>query len=167
MRTIAAAARSKIYAQEMSGAFPVLLEITHYVAGYDSPTRIVNNHEQLFYTDERGGFYYEPFPFRFDPPDLREDGGISNARLTICAIDQQLAYILRSTAYAPTVRAIATFWNYDGSHLVFEPVASWEFTVRNVSGNAETITAELVYETRLGLEAPGCSFRPSLFPGIF
>ena len=161
-RALSSTARAALYAQESGFALPVLLEITHGVSGFANPLRIVNNEVDLTF----GGYVYSAFPFRFDPPDQREDGAIQNARITICAIDQQIAAILRSTATPPTVRAVATFWS-DESGTVFEQIAAWDMTLRNVSGNAETITADLIYEDRLDNEAPVDEFRPTTFPGVF
>ena len=161
MRTISATARASLFAQQTGAVFPVLLEITHDVAGYTSPLRIVNNTVDLTYS----AHLYSAFPFRFDPPDLKDDGSVANAKLSICAVDQQIAAVLRSTANAPTVRAVAMFWNDESGSVVFEEVASWDFTLRNVSGNAETISADLVYEDRLDNAVPGGEFN-SHFPGI-
>ncbi|MBL8967960.1 MAG: DUF1833 family protein [Spirochaetaceae bacterium] len=161
-RAISSTARAALYAQEAGFALPVLLEITHGVAGVANPLRIANNETDLTF----GGQTYLAFPFRFDPPDQREDGSIQNARLTICAVDQQIAAVLRSTQSPPSVRAVATFWSDEGG-MVFEQVAAWDMTLRNVSGNAEQITADLIYEERLDNEAPADEFRPTTFPGVF
>jgi hypothetical protein len=161
-RSLSATTRAELYASETGSVLPVLLEITHGVAGYSNPLRIANNTEDLSY----GGYTWLSFPFRFDPPDQSEDSSIANARITICAVDQQLAAILRSTSTPATVRAVATFYHDDGT-LVFEQIAAWTFTLRNVTGNAETITADLIYEDRLDNEVPVDEFRPNTFPGLF
>lgn len=161
-RALTSTSKAALFARETGASLPVLLAITHGVAGYTNPLLIVNNNEDMVYD----GDTYVGFPFRFDPPDVRGPGEIVNARLTICAVDQQIAAILRSATTIPTVTAIAAYYD-DGGSTVFEEMASWDFTVRNVSGNADTITAELVYEDRLDNEVPSCEFRPTTFPGIF
>lgn len=160
-RNVSATARAALYAQQTGAAFPILIEITHGVAGYDNPLRLVNNTVNLTY----GGHVYLAFPFKFDPPDQKDDGSIANGKLSICAVDQQIAAILRSTQTAPTVRSIATFWDDETGTVVFEEVASWEFTLRNVSGAVDVISADLIYEDRLDNAVPGCEFN-SHFPGI-
>jgi len=162
-RTISTTARASLFAQEGGFALPVLLEITHGVTGYENPLRIANNPTDLVYD----GDTYHGFAFRFDPPDVGNEGAISNARLAVCAVDQQLAAIIRSTETPPTVQAIATYWSDESGSLVFEPVASWLFTVGRVQGNVDTVSAELVYEDRLDNEAPADEFRPTSFPGLF
>lgn len=161
-RSVSAAARAGLYAQQSAYALPILIEITHGVTGYENPLRLVNNQTALTYN----GNVYLPFPFRFDPPDVKESGEISNAKISICAVDQQISAILRSTQTPPSLRAVAMFWN-DESGTVFEPMASWSFDLRNVSGNAEIITADLIYESALDFEFPALEFRPTTFPGVF
>jgi len=160
-RTLSATARASLYAQETGAAYPILIEITHGVAGYDNPLRLVNNTVNLTY----GGHVYLAFPFKFDPPDQKDDGTIANAKLSVCAVDQQIAAILRSTAVAPTVRAVATFWSDESGSVAFEEIASWDFTLRNVSGSVDVISADLIYEDRLDNAVPGSEFN-SHFPGI-
>jgi len=163
MRTISTTARASLFAQEGGFALPVLLEITHGVTGYENPLRIANNPTDLVYD----GDTYHGFAFRFDPPDVGNEGAISNARLSVCAVDQQLAAIIRSTETPPTVQAVAAFYSDESGSLVFEPVASWAFTVGRVQGSLDTVTAELVYEDRLDNDMPADEFRPNMFPGLF
>jgi len=160
-RTVSATARAALYAQQTSAALPILIEITHGVAGYDNPLRLVNNTVDLVF----GGYTYLAFPFKFDPPDQKDDGTIANAKVTICAVDQQIAAILRSTAIAPTVRAVATFWDDESGSVVFEEIASWDFTLRNATGSSGVISADLIYEDRLDNAVPSGEFN-SHFPGI-
>lgn len=166
MRTIPEAIRTAFYKQEAGYCIPCLLEITHGVAGYDNPLRLCNNTVDL---DFDGETYYA-FPFKYDPPDIKGEGEVVNAKLSICAVDQQIAAIIRSINPrdgAPTVRAVATFWSDESGSVVFDEIASWEFEMRNISGNQLLITAELVYETALDNEAPGDEFRPTSHPGLF
>lgn len=163
-RTISSIARASLFAQEGGFALPILLEITHGVAGYTNPLRIANNPTDLVYD----GNTYAGFAFRFDPPDVGNEGEIANARLSVCAVDQQLAAIIRSTETPPTVQAIAMYWSDESGSLVFEPpLASWFFTIGRVQGSVDTISAELVYEDRLDNEIPADEFRPTTFPGLF
>jgi len=163
MRTIPAQARASLNAESGGYSLPVLLEITHGVAGYPNPLRIVNNTVALTYESNE----YLPYPFRFDPPDVLDSGQIANARITISAVDQQIAAIIRSTDVPPSVVARAMYYSDETGSVVFEPLASWSHTIRNVSGTVDAISAELVYEDRLDLEIPGDEFRPTNFPGVF
>jgi len=163
VRSLSSTMRAGLYSESSGHSLPVLLSITHGVAGYPNPLLIVNNTTNLVYS----GNTYIAFPFKFDPPDIRDAGEIANARLTISAIDQQIAAIVRSTDVPPTVIAHAMFYTDETGSVYFEPMASWEFVLRNVGGNAEMITADLIYEERLDLEFPVLEFRPNTFPGLF
>lgn len=162
MRTVSAQARAAFYAQSSGYSLPILLEITHGVSGIANPLLIVNNTVNLTYNSK----VYSAFPFKFDPPNVSNSGELSNAKLSICAVDQQIAYILRSTSTPPTIKAVAMFFNNEGS-MIFEPIASWEFILRNVQGTADIISADLIYEDRLDYEFPVGEFRPTDFPGLF
>lgn len=158
-RTLSSTATAALFAQQTGISIPVLIEITHGVAGYDNPLRLVNNTEDVTYD----GDTYTAFPFVYDMPDVRDDGSIQNARITFCAVDQRIAAILRSTQIAPTATAIALM--VDGTWM--EPLASQALTLRRVSGGLDTVSAELVYEEALDNEFPADDFRPTTFPGLF
>ncbi len=162
MRTISATAREQFYKQSSGYSLPILIEITHGVSGYMDPLRLANNSETLNYN---GNDYY-PYPFIFSFPAILDNGSIQNGKIQICAVDQQIAKIVRSTSTPPTVRAVAMFY-YDNGAVTFEPVAAWDFEIANVSGNSEVISADLIYETRLEYEYPVGGFRPIDFPGVF
>lgn len=160
MRTIASAVIEQFYKQQGGFAVPALVEITHGVEGYLNPLRLVNNSEAIEYD---GDTYY-PYPFTFDPPDLSSDK-IAHGRFSICAVDQMIASIVRSTETAPTLtfRAICVIV---GTTTVIEPVAAWEFTMRDISGDEKVISATLEYENRLMLETPPLEYLPQDFPGV-
>ena len=130
--TIDAAARVSLNNESGGYSLPILIEITHGVAGYDNPLRIVNNNVDLVY----GGNTYLAFPFTYDPPDQKEDGTITSARLTISAIDQSIAAILRSTTTPPTVVARAMYWSDESGTVQLQPSgtstlskSAWRFPV--------------------------------------
>lgn len=160
MRTIDSAVIAQFYKQQGGFAVPALVAITHGVAGYLNPLRLVNNTENIVYD---GDTYY-PYPFTFDPPDLASDK-IANGKFTICAIDQMIARIIRSTETPPTLifKAVCVIV---GTTTVIEPVASWSFTLREISGNEKVISATLEYENRLMYATPSVEYLPQDFPGV-
>jgi len=180
MRTIASAALQKLYASESGISLPILIEIDHDT--WATPLYLVNNKDDVVY----GGQTYTAFPFRFDPADVNTDGSIQNGRITIAAIDRTITAAIRALSTPPTITTIAalisytptgfasdTFYPSDatfpgaGLSYTIEPLATWTFTLRNVSGNAEYITGELEYENSLENEFPAMEFRPRDFPGLF
>ena len=160
MRTLSAAVVAQFYKQQGGYAVPALVEITHGVAGYLNPLRLVNNTEAIEY----GGVTYYPYPFTFDPPDLSTDK-IAHGRFSICAVDQMIAKIVRSTEVAPTLtfRAVCVIV---GGTTIIEPVAQWAFTMRDISGDEKAISATLEYENRLMLDTPPLEYLPQDFPGV-
>lgn len=158
MRAMSAAALKAMFQSDTSAMFPVLIEIDH--DSLASPLRLVCNNADLTY----GGNVYTAFPFRFDPPDETDDQ-IANARLTICNVDRSIVDIIRNLPSRATVSAIAAFYFDEGS-LVFEPLASWEFSLANVTYNKSTVSGDLIYEDRLGVNVPALHMTPFLFPGV-
>lgn len=159
-RTLTQAIRRQLYKQQSSVVLPILLDIDH--ASLSAPIRVVNNTEALTY----GGNTYSPYAFRFDPPDETEDA-ISNARLTIDATDQTLIATIRSLSTSPTITGRAMFYYDESGTVEFEPIATWEFSLRNVQYDVSTISGELVYEDRLMNQMGPVEMTPQTFPGIF
>jgi hypothetical protein len=159
-RTLTLAMRQQLFKRSTAALYPILLEIDH--ADMAAPVFLVNNTETLTY----GGDAYLPFAFRLDPPDETEDS-ITGGRLTIDAVDQSLIENIRSLSTSPTLVFKAMFY-YDASGVVtFEPLASWEFTMRNVTYDVSVISAELVYEDRLDNQMGPIEMSPYVMPGIF
>ena len=157
MRTVSNSVRAASNAQTSAAQWFVLIEITHTYGAVSSPIRLTDNPDGASY----GGNVYAYFPFRADLPDSKEDGPV-HGRLTISAVDQQITAVIRSIEVPATVRAVAVCWPQSG---VIEPVASFDLTIRNVSGNVEYITADLIYEERLDNEIPCDTGSPFVFPG--
>lgn len=180
MRTITATALQKLYASESGISLPILIQINH--STWTTPLYLVNNKDNVIYD----GHTYLAFPFRFDPADINTDGSVQNGRLTISAIDQTITAAIRALSSPPTVTTIAALVTYTptgfpsetlypssttypgaGLSYTIEPLATWTFTLRNVTGNAEYITGDLEYENSLENEFPAMEFRPRDFPGLF
>lgn len=168
MRTITASALAKLYLSEAAISLPILIQIDH--TSWSTPLYLVNNYDDVVYD----GDTYTAFPFRFDPADVNTDGSIQSGRLTISAVDQTITAAIRALSTPPTVTAVAALVSYSpyGSPptsltYAIEPLATWSFTLRNVTGNAEYISGELEFENRLENEVPSLEFRPRDFPGLF
>lgn len=180
MRTVTASALAKLYRSESGISLPVLIQINH--SSWGSPLYLVNNYDDVVYD----GQTYTAFPFRFDPADINTDGSIQSGRMTISAVDQTITAAIRALSTPPTVTAVAAMvtytptglpgdafypgaTTYPGAGLAYaiEPLATWAFTLRNVTGNAESISGELEFENKLENEVPSLEFRPRDFPGLF
>ncbi len=153
-----AAARSAIFAQSSGMVLPILLTVSGPPVGV---INICNNNVALTY----GGVPYQPYAFRFDPPDMTRDD-LANARITIDATDQTLINILRQVTTAPIVTARAMYYNDSTGATVFEEIVPWRFTMRNVSYDASVITADLIYEDLLENQMGPVEFSSRSFPGV-
>lgn len=179
MRQIGFTALQKLYASEAGISLPILIQISH--EDWSTPLYLVNNSQDIVYN----GNTYKAYQFRFDPADVNTDGSVQSGRLTVWA-SRELTAAIRSLSTPPTVTTIAAIVYYSptgypsetsypsedsypgvGLAYTIEPLATWTFTLRNVTGNAETITGELEYENRLENEFPAMEFRPRDFPGLF
>lgn len=158
MRSITQATIASLNSIEGAFALPVFLEISH--ADLATPLRVVNNEVDLVYD----GNTYAAIKFRYTPPNLREDGTVSNATIVISAIDQSITEALRSLSSPATIKAVAVYWPDTGTT---EAVASWSMKLRNATGQAEYIQAELEFENRLRNQIPGRVVRPATYPGAF
>jgi hypothetical protein len=180
MRTIAATALQKLMASESGISLPILIQIDHDL--WETPLYLVNNKDDVVYD----GNTYKAFPFRFDPADINTDGSVQNGKLTIAAVDQTMTAAIRALSTPPTITTIAALISYSptgfasdtlypsdmlypgaGLSYTIEPLATWTFTLRNVTGNVEYITGELELENALENEVPAMEFRPRDFPGLF
>jgi hypothetical protein len=155
-RTLPTLAKTALFAQQTGAVLPFLIDI---VSSAPAATfHLVNNTEAVTY----GGQEYLPFPFKLDPPDETSEQ-ISNARLTICAVDLSLIEAIRNATGTLTMTAIAVI--VDGANV--EALVPWTFTMRSISYNAETISADLIYEDRLQNLMPKDAMTPQNFPGLF
>ncbi len=157
-RIISLSARRAMFAQSSSGVFPILIKIEH--ASLPEPLRFVNNTEDLSY----GGYVYHACPFRFDPPDETEDK-ITNARITIDAIDQTIVAAIRGMTTPATLTGVAMYWNNEGTP-IFEPLVEWAFTLRDVEYDAFSVSGTLIYEDRLDIMIPYREMTPQDVPGV-
>jgi hypothetical protein len=148
---------------------PVLMHLSYTPVGGTLTNRyLVNNTENLTYpaVGEGGSQEYTGFAFRFDPPDEKMTG-FGNSSLTIDAVDQSIISELRSVAAAPTITMKAMFYYDEDAVLVFEPLASYDFTMRNLTYNVDSISCTLEYEDRWQNQMGPIEFTPWVTPGVF
>lgn len=156
-RSFSAAAVAALYASETASFFPTLCKIDH--ASFSSPWYIVNNPEPITY----GGYEYQPFPFRFDPP-AQNDSNAGNATITIDAIDDSISSTIMALTSAPTVTLVAAF--VEGSAAP-EALIPWTFTVKNITCDGTVLTGNLILDENLDNQMGPILFTPNLFPGVF
>ena len=146
-----------LYASRTGACFCALITISH--PDLASPLYLTNNGESLNY----GAQVYTHYPFQFDPPD-ENSSTFTRATLTIDATDQSIEEIIRALKSSPTISIDAVYISADESTI--EKVASYPFTLVNVTGDANTIKGELVFDTFLDNEMGPIEMTPSVCPGV-
>lgn len=144
--------------ERTNGAYfiPTLFEISH--EDLASSIYVVNHYSALTYL----GQVYTPVEVEYTPPELNDDGSVSNASITITAINQQFTAILRSLTTPATINAQIMFWPISGTA---EVIDSKTMKLRNCTGNIKYITGELEFDTRLKNRVPGRVVRPKNYRG--
>lgn len=159
-RSLSALAKGELFKRSSSMLLPVLMQLDH--STFDDPVSLVNNTEAIVY----GGATYLPFAFRFDPPDETATT-LTNARLTIDAVDQSILALLRGLPSSPTVTMKAVFYYDETGTIQTEQLAAWEFSVANLSYNVDTISCDLIYEDRWQNQMGAVEITPYTMPGLF
>ena len=150
--------RTSLFAQSSGMVLPILLDVVSVGGG---TFHLCNNNVALIY----GGTTYQPYAFRFDPPDMGRDD-LTNARITIDATDQQLIRAIRTVTAAPVITARAMFYTDSTGTVVFEEIVPWRFLLRNVTYDISAISADLIYEDLLDNQMGPVEFTSRSFPGV-
>ena len=156
MRSLSAAARQAIFAQNTDQVFLVLLKLSH--PSLVDSIRCVNNTQAIY----SNGELYVPYNFRFDPPDEKLNS-TSNGTLTIENIDRSIMEAIESINDPPTVE-ISVILASQPDVLEAGPR---EFTIRNVPFDAKKISGTLSSEDTLDIQIPGDRFSPRDYGGLF
>ena len=156
-RSVSATLEAAIYQQETNEIFHTLLEIAH--ADMSETLRYVDNTADV----TSNGDVYTAFPFVVDSPPGDTDDYLPSVRLTIDNIDRVIIAELRSIDSAPTVD-VSIVLASDPDTIECGPL---QFTLKSISYDAQTITAELSYENILNEPFPAGTFTPTDFPGLF
>ena len=156
-RSVSATLEAALYQQETNEIFHTLLEIAH--AGMSETLRYVDNTADV----TSNGDVYTAFPFVIYSPPADTDDYLPSVRLTIDNIDRVIIAELRSIDSAPTVD-VSIVLASDPDTIECGPL---QFTLKSISYDAQTITAELSYENILNEPFPAGTFTPTDFAGLF
>jgi hypothetical protein len=155
-RSLSAAMRSAIYAQETGEACLILLTIEH--ADFDAPLRVVCNRENV---TSRGNVYTAT-AFEFILPDERE-GQPPRATLRIDNVDRLIVNTLRAIQSPATITAEVVLASQPDT----VEAAFSNLSLKNVNYDALVVEGELGYEILLDEPFPAGRFVPESFPGLF
>jgi len=156
MRNISTTATEAINSPETTEVFLVLLEIAH--TSLPSPIRVVNNKQDITVLGEV--FSASAFKFILPPQD---DGVIGNSQLSIDNVDRRIVEAIRGIDSFPDVTATIVL----ASDPDFVEAGPWDFQLRNVTYNRQTVSGELIYENYLRDNCGTIRYRNLAFPGLF
>lgn len=154
--TITSAFRSAAYAQQTDQVFLVLLTIAH--ASLAAAIRVVNNYANI----SHGGNTFIGFPFDIELPGDFEEA-LPSVRLTICNVDRQIVYAIRTLTGPPTITIKVVL----ASAPEDVQAGPYVMTLRECDYNSLTVSGTIMPEDVLNEVYPGDSFTPAVAPGLF
>jgi hypothetical protein len=155
-RNISNTARIAINAPQTDQVFLVILTIDH--PDLSSPMRVVNNKQSVISNGET----YIATAFSFIPP-AQEDGVISNSQLSIDNVDRLMVQVIRTISSPADISASIIL--ADSPDVV--EAGPWDFKLRDVTYNRETVSGELVYASYLRDNLGTIKYKNINFPGLF
>jgi hypothetical protein len=155
MRTLSAAALASTNAQETGEAWLVLLTISHPALA--QPIRVTSDNQDV----TSNGNVFQTFPFSITLPG-EDPEQPSRARLRIDNVDRSIIATLRTITSAPTLSIDIVLASSPST----VEVSFVGLTMREVEYDAQTITADLVFEA-VFVEPITVQMTPARFPGLF
>lgn len=151
------AAKYQLLRMESHARFPFFIEIKNDDFG---TFRYVNADTNKILDGQE----YTAAWFSVSPPE-RNESSISNAKLTISAIDQEWVSKIRQTQKRSSVRFIACIQYDSGGTEVIEPMEDTSFTLTSVSWDDISITWDMIFDDNMNIMVP-CDIAGSLnIPG--
>ncbi|MGH7813273.1 MAG: DUF1833 family protein [Candidatus Binataceae bacterium] len=156
-RTLSSLALQGIYSQETGTAYIVLLTLSHPTLPV--PIRVTSD---AVNTISRSNTFV-PYPFLITLP-TDDDLQPTRARLTIDNVDRAIITSLRNIGTTPLSLLIEIVTSNTPDTVEF---SSGTLTLRNVDGDAVSLTGVLGFEEILAEGFPGDSVTPLTVPGVF
>ena len=154
-RAVSSTFRAGAFAQETDQVYLVLLQISHASI---TTIYVVNNYTDIV----SNGITYIGFPFDITLPQDFEDA-IPNVNLTICNVDRQIVYAVRSLT-GPPIITISVVLAASPNTVEAGP---YVMTLREVTYDSMTVSGSIFPEDMLNEAYPGDYFTPANFPGMF
>lgn len=139
-------AKQQILRTHTQAMFPYLIEINHEDLG---TFYYINSSEGL----EWNGKYFNPVCFSIQPPEYNSTG-LTNATLTMTAIDQEWIMKIRSTNKRAKIRFLAAMVNTRKGEIEVEVLENIEFVLTSVSWNEIAITWTMEVEQTIQTQIP-------------
>ena len=144
-------AKQRILRQNTQAMFPYLIEITHIKDdGTSDIYRYANCDNDITY---KGNVYHAGY-FEIEPPEKRQDN-ISDARLTLSAIDLEWIKKIRNTnKHRSKIKFIAVILYENNEVTEIEPIEEEEFMLTNASWSMTTIEWTMKFDELMSLNIP-------------
>ena len=156
MRSLSTTAKNAIFASQTDKVFIVLLDIT----GGNLTETIRLTSDNVATTSNSNT--YNPFPFMISmPPESADE--IPVVQLTIDNIDRSIIDNIRASN-EPLLIEMNIVLNSDPDTV---EAGAFNYTLRNVTYDAYTITGDLVFEDILNEPYPAGTYDPVNYPGLF
>jgi hypothetical protein len=143
---------------QQHGDTPFLTLITLSSPDLASNIYLVNNREEII----SNGVTYQPYAFTAALPS-DEEGKVTSVQLVIDNVDRQIVEAARTTN-APVNVSLSVVLADDPDTVEVGP---YDFVLRSVSYNQETVSGQLVYQERLERQYPQHRMTARLVPGLF
>lgn len=156
-RTLSSLALQGIYSQETGTAYIVLLTLSHPTL----PVPICVTSDAVITVSQGNTFI--PYPFLIILP-IDDDLQPAQAKLTIDNVDRAIITSLRNIGTTPATLLIEIVTSNCPDVVEF---SSGNLTLRNVQGDAVSVTGVLGFEEILAEGFPGDSVSPLTVPGVF
>lgn len=150
-------AKQQILRTHTQSMFPYLIEIYHEDLG---TFYYVNAEDDVEWQDK----LFKSACFSIQPPEYNSTG-LTNATLTMTAIDQEWIMKIRSTQKRAKIRFLAVIVNLENKEKEIEVLEDIEFTLTNVSWNEIAITWTMEVEQTILLQAPIHTLDATTCPG--
>lgn len=146
-------AKNKIMRMETYAKFPYLIEITRYykIDGVEKSEilRYANCDTDVVYNNKT----YTAGYFEIIPPEKNQDS-ISDAKITISAIDKSWIAKIRETEKRAIIRFIAVMMYYENSIESIEPIEDISFELTTAQWDENAIQWTMEFDNLLDLNIP-------------
>lgn len=150
--SLSAYAKRQMLKMETHAKFPYLIEITHYTSKTDTVGtiyRYANSDEDITFE----GNVYQASCFSIKKPE-RKPESISDASITISAIDQQWIYKIRQTQKRAKIRFVAVILDPENPNGNIEVIDDIDFDLSKSNWDDSQITWTMEFDTIGDIKVP-------------
>ena len=154
-------AKQEMLRMETMAKFPYLIHITRY--------SLNEQREDLYFANSDTDVIYDGHTYKagffvIDPPE-KNDAGISNAKITISAVDQEWIVKLRDTQKRATIEFLAVI-QYAIPQQPIEPIEVMEFELTNADWTDTTVQWTMVFDEGMDIQIPPQECTSTICAGV-